>query len=72
MLSTILAERFTMANLVKQANIEIERVQAISAANANAVKNLENKWLPLQRMISEKRDALNRVLANNATLKDYP
>jgi hypothetical protein len=72
MLSTILAERFTMANLVKQANIEIERVQAISAANANAVKNLENKWLPLQRMISEKRDALNRVLANNATLRDYP
>ena len=61
-----------MANLVKQANIEIERVQAISAANANAVKNLENKWLPLQRMISEKRDALNRVLANNATLRDYP
>jgi hypothetical protein len=52
MLSTILAERFAMANLVKQANIEIERVQAISAANANAVKNLENKWLPLQKLIS--------------------
>ena len=40
MLSTILAERFAMANLVKQANIEIERVQAISNANANAIKNL--------------------------------
>jgi len=72
MLSTILAERFTMANLVKQANIEIERVQAVSAANANAVKNLENKWLPLQKLISEKKDALNRVLANNPTLGDYP
>lgn len=72
MLSTILAERFAMANLVKQANIEIEKAQAISAANANAVKNLENKWLPLQRLIAEKRDALNRVLTNNATLKNYP
>jgi hypothetical protein len=70
MLSTILAERFTMANLVKQANIEIEKAQAISVANANAIKNLENKWLPLQKSISEKRDALNRVLNNNASLRN--
>jgi len=72
MLSTILAERFAMANLVKQANIEIERVQAISNANANAIKNLENKWLPAQKLISEKRDLLNRLLTNNPSLRGYP
>jgi hypothetical protein len=30
MLNTILQERFTMANLIKNANLEIEKVKSIS------------------------------------------
>lgn len=72
MLTTILQERFAMANLVKQANIEVEKAKAISSSNANAIKELENKWLPLQKLIKDKQDTLNKILNNNPTLKGYP
>lgn len=72
MLSTILQERFTMSSMVNQANIEIEKAKAISSRNANALKELENKWLPLQKQIKEKQTTLNKILQNNPTLKGYP
>lgn len=72
MLTTILQERFAMANLVKQANIEVEKAKAISSSNANAIKELENKWLPLQKLIKDKQETLNKILSNNPTLKGYP
>lgn len=38
MLNTILEERFAMANLVKQANLEIEKVKAISDKRAASLR----------------------------------
>jgi hypothetical protein len=38
MLNTVLEERFAMANLVKQANLEIEKVRTISDKRAQALK----------------------------------
>lgn len=72
MLSTILQERFTMSSTINQANIEIEKAKAISTRNANALKELENKWIPLQKRIREQQEVLNRLLTNNPTLKEYP
>jgi hypothetical protein len=72
MLSTILQERFTMSSMINQANIEIERAKAISTRNSLSLKELENKWIPLQKQLREKQEILNKVLINNPTLKGYP
>lgn len=61
-----------MSSTINQANIEIEKAKAISTRNANALKQLENKWIPLQKRIKEQQEVLNRLLANNPTLKGYP
>lgn len=72
MLSTILQERFTMSSIISQANIEIEKAKAISSRNATALKELQNKWLPLQKQIRDKQVILNNILNNNPTLRGYP
>lgn len=58
--------------MINQANIEIERAKAISTRNSLSLKELENKWIPLQKQLREKQEILNKVLINNPTLKGYP
>ena len=72
MINTILQERFTMGATVQQANIEIERAKAISEHNSLSVKDLENKWIPMQKLLKDKQVALNNLLNNNPSLKTYP
>lgn len=61
-----------MSSMINQANIEIERAKAISTRNSLSLKELENKWIPLQKQLREKQEILNKVLINNPTLKGYP
>lgn len=53
MLNTILQERFAMANLVKQANIEIEKAKAISDKRAVALKEKETQYLQISKQLSD-------------------
>lgn len=69
---TVLQERFAMADLIRQANIEVEKARAISSKNQSVVSEIENKWLPVQRLLGEKRDAINKLLENNPGLRGYP
>jgi hypothetical protein len=53
MLNTILEERFAMANLVKQANLEIEKVRVISDKRAAALREKENQFHQVSKQLSE-------------------
>lgn len=53
MLNTILEERFAMANLVKQANLEIEKVRVISDKRAAALREKETQYLQISKSLSE-------------------
>lgn len=53
MLNTILEERFAMANLVKQANLEIEKVKSISDKRAAALREKETQYLQISKQLSE-------------------
>jgi hypothetical protein len=53
MLNTILEERFAMANLVKQANLEIEKVRSISDKRAAALREKETQFLQISKQLSE-------------------
>lgn len=53
MLNTILEERFAMANLVKQANLEIEKVKSISDKRAAALREKETQFAQVSRSLSE-------------------
>lgn len=53
MLNTILEERFAMANLVKQANLEIEKVKTISDKRAAALREKETQFLQISKQLSE-------------------
>lgn len=51
MLNSVLEQRFAMANLVKQANIEIEKVRAISDKRASALREKENQFLQTSKVL---------------------
>lgn len=51
MLNTVLSERFAMANAVKQANSEIEKVKAIADAKANILRDRENQLQQATKMV---------------------
>ncbi len=53
MLNTILEERFAMANLVKQANLEIEKVKSISDKRAASLREKETQYLQISKQLSE-------------------
>lgn len=44
MLNTILDERFTMANLLKHANLEVEKAKAIAEQRGEAYKTLRQSF----------------------------
>lgn len=53
MLNTILEERFAMANLVKQANLEIEKVKSISDKRAAALREKETQFAQISKQLAE-------------------
>lgn len=70
MLNTVLEERFAMANLVKQANLEIEKVRAISDKRAEALKEKETQFLQVSKSLNDTYSALGEALKNNPTLQE--
>jgi hypothetical protein len=61
MLNTILEERFAMANLVKQANLEIEKVRSISDKRATALREKETQFLQISKQLSEFYNVVNTL-----------
>jgi DNA repair exonuclease SbcCD ATPase subunit len=61
MLNTILEERFAMANLVKQANLEIEKVRSISDKRAAALREKETQFLQISKQLSEFYNVVNTL-----------
>lgn len=65
MLNTILEERFAMANLVKQANLEIEKVRAISDKRAVALREKETQFSQISKQLAEFYKAVNESYGTN-------
>lgn len=65
MLNTILEERFAMANLVKQANLEIEKVKSISDKRAAALREKETQFLQISKQLSDFYSIVNDVFSTN-------
>lgn len=63
MLNTVLSERFAMANAVKQANSEIQKVKSLADVKANLLRDRENQ---LQQATS----TIKQLVANLTTLRD--
>lgn len=61
MLNTILEERFAMANLVKQANLEIEKVKSISDKRAATLREKETQFLQISKQLSEFYKVVNTL-----------
>ena len=61
MLNTILEERFAMANLVKQANLEIEKVRTISDKRAASLREKETQFLQISKQLSEFYGVVNTL-----------
>lgn len=70
MLNTVLEERFAMANLVKQANLEIEKVRSISDKRAAALKEKETQFLQVTKSLNDTYKVLSDVMNNNPTLQE--
>ena len=65
MLNTILEERFAMANLVKQANLEIEKVKSISDKRASALREKETQFLQISKQLSDFYTIVNDSFSTN-------
>lgn len=65
MLNTILEERFAMANLVKQANLEIEKVKAISDKRAAALREKETQYLQISKQLADFYKTVNTLYETN-------
>lgn len=61
MLNTILEERFAMANLVRQANLEIEKVKSISDKRAATLREKETQFLQISKQLSEFYKVVNNL-----------
>ncbi len=61
MLNTILEERFAMANLVKLANLEIEKVKSISDKRASALREKETQFFQISKQLSEFYKVVNSL-----------
>lgn len=65
MLNTILEERFAMANLVKQANLEIEKAKSISDKRAVALREKETQFFQISKQLSEFYGVVNTLYETN-------
>lgn len=63
MLNSFLQERFLMANLVKNANMEIEKTKNISLQSQGAIKAYESEIGVLQGYITKIRSSLSGQLS---------
>lgn len=61
MLNTILEERFAMANLVKQANLEIEKVKTISDKRAAALREKETQYYQISKQLADFYKTVNSL-----------
>ena len=66
-LSTVLADRFVYANLVRQANIEIEKAKGISDSRATTLREREDQLQHANKLLGDTQRALRDLLANNPT-----
>lgn len=60
MLNSFLQERFLMANLVRNANLEIEKVKTISSKRDDSLKRMESEIGILQGLIGKIRTNLGQ------------
>ncbi len=68
MLHTILQERFTMASLIKQANLEIEKVKAISEKRGVALREKETQFEQAAKALKETHKTLEELIKNNHSI----
>lgn len=69
-LYTILQDRFTMANIIRQANVEIDRSRSIADVRGNSLKERENQFFQTSKILADTQKNLNDLLANNPSLAD--
>ena len=60
MLNSFLQERFLMANLVKTANLEIEKTKSIAVKREEALKKYESEVNILESYVSKIRSSLTQ------------
>ena len=70
MIYTILQERFSIANLVLQANSELEKARSISDARAQSLHELENKFLQTSKLLADTDRDLAALISQNPSLAD--
>lgn len=70
MLNTVLSERFAMANAVKQANLEIEKVKVIADTKASLLRERENQLQQATKTIQDLLGSLTNIRNNVASLQD--
>lgn len=70
MLNTVLSERFAMANAVKHANLEIEKVKALADAKAVALREKDNQLQQAQTLVAQLQQSLNGVYENNPSFQE--
>lgn len=68
MLHSVLSERFAMANVIKQANEEIEKAKALAEVKGQALREKENQFQVMSKTIQGLRDTLSQLISNNASL----
>lgn len=69
MLHTILTERFAMANTIKTANEEIQKVRAIADAKGQALREKENQFQETNKIIGDLNKVLSDLKNNNRSLE---
>lgn len=72
MIYTILQERFSIANLVLQANSELDKARSISDARAQSLHELENKFLQTSKLLADTDRDLADLINKNPSLADNP
>jgi len=70
MIYTILQERFSIANLVLQANSELDKARSISDARAQSLHELENKFLQTSKLLADTDRDLAALISQNPSLAD--
>lgn len=70
MIYTILQERFSIANLVLQANSELDKARSISDARAQSLHELENKFLQTSKLLADTDRDLSTLISQNPSLAD--
>lgn len=68
MLHTVLSERFAMASTIKYANEEIEKVKAIAEFKGQALREKENQFQEMSRIVQDLNKTLGDIRNNNPSI----